>query len=98
MNRQSILLMMFGFILVCSTAFAGLNDYKAANRQTAFNNVTDYIATVGKSEEDKKEIIRDRREKRRLQRFKDENSRKKAETRKLMKAQREAIIRKENAQ
>ena len=98
MNRRSIVLMMFCLIIFCSPAFAGLNDYKPANRQTAFNNVTDYFATVGKSERDKKDILQDRREKRRLQRFKDENRRKKAKTQKLMKAQREAIMLKNNAQ
>ncbi len=84
-----------GVMLSCSPVFAAV---PSAERQTVFNNVTDYLATVGKSQQDKKEILQDRRDIRRETRLKNEARRKQAQTRKRMKAQEQAIMNKVRAQ
>ena len=78
-------------LLFSSPAFA---DSASANRQTTFNDTTDYLATVGKSPEDKKDILQERREIRRHARLKDEERRKRAATRQRIKAEQENIMRK----
>jgi hypothetical protein len=72
-------------------------DFKTANRQTFLNNSTDFFATVGKTERDKKEILQERRTIRREVRLKEEARRKRVETRKRMQQQQEAIMHKVNA-
>ncbi|GEM_PF-4133815 len=69
-------------------------DSASANRQTMFNDTTDFLATVGRQTEDKKEILQERRDIRRHARLKDEERRKRAATRKRMKEQEEIIMRK----
>lgn len=69
-------------------------DPSTADRQTVLNNVTDLLATVGKDPQDKKEILKDRRDIRREARLKSEARRKQEDTRKKMKAQEEIILRK----
>ncbi len=89
-NKRSIFsVIFFGLMLSCSPVFAGAST---AERQTVFNNVTDYLATVGKSQQDKKEILQDRRDIRRETRLKNEARRKQVQTRKRMKAQEQAIM------
>ena len=78
-------------VLMCVPAFA---DSATANRQTAFNNVTDFVATVGKSEQDKKEILQERRELRHDARLKAEERRKRAAMRQRMREQEQLIMRK----
>lgn len=69
-------------------------DTATANRQTVVNNVTDYVATVGRSGQDQKEILQERRDLRREARIKKQERKKRAEMRKRMKRQEEAIMRK----
>ena len=92
-SRCSVIFL--GMMLCCSPVFAGA---PSAERQTIFNNVTDYLATVGKSQQDKQEILQDRRDIRRETRLKNEARRKQAQTRKRMKAQEQAILNKVRAQ
>jgi hypothetical protein len=89
-----------GIILAAlvATPTAAHADFKTANRQTPLNNVTDFFATVGKSERDKKDIKQERRTIRRDVRLKEEARRKRLEARKRMKQQQDAIMRKVNAQ
>lgn len=95
-NKQSICVFIFvGLMLSSSPVFANAST---AERQTVFNNVTDYLATLGKSQQDKKEILQDRRDIRRETRLKNEARRKQTQTRKRMKAQEEAIMNKVRAQ
>lgn len=88
-------------ILLCASGevFANaFDDAKMAERQTTFNNVTDYFATVGKDASDKKEILRERRNLRRKARLENEARKKKQLTKKKMKAQKEAIMNKLQAE
>jgi hypothetical protein len=94
MTRRLLLLSLSALILSSTPAYA---DYKSANRQSALNNTTDFFATVGKSEQDKKDILRERREQRRDIRLKEEARRKRMETRKRMKRQQDAMMQKINA-
>ncbi len=94
MNKRLLLLSLAVLILSSTPAFA---DYKTANRQTALNNTADFFATVGKTEKDKKDILRERREQRRDVRLKEEARRKRTETRKRMKRQQDAMMQKINA-
>jgi hypothetical protein len=96
MKKRLVFLFVLAMFALCQPAFAVVTS--TANRQTTLNNVTDYLATVGKSEQDKKEIVKDRREIRREARLKNAARQKKAETRKRMKAQEELIMRKVRAQ
>ncbi len=66
-KKRSVFLFVFAMLALCSPAFA---DSSVANRQTVFNNVTDYLATVGKSEQDRKEIAEERHDIRRDARLK----------------------------
>ena len=62
------------FLLAASPAFAQKEKSSVSeqvNRVTMFNEVTDYFATMGKSDVQKAAIKKDRQEKRRLQRLKD---------------------------
>lgn len=96
MKKRSVFLFVLAMLVLCQPAFAVVSA--TANRQTAFNNVTDYLATLGQSEQDKKVIVKDRRETRREARIKSAARQKKAQTRKKMKAQQELIMRKVRAQ
>ena len=95
MKKRLVFLFVFVLFALCHPAFA---DSSVANRQTVFNNVTDYLAAAGKSEQDRKEIVEERQGIRREARLKSEARQKKAETRKKMKAQEELIMRKVRAQ
>jgi hypothetical protein len=94
MNRSCLWLSLIITVLFSLPAHA---DYKSANRQTFLNNTTDFFATAGKSEQDKKEIIKERHEIRRDVRLKEEARRKRVETRKRMQQQQEDMMRKINA-
>ena len=87
--------LIFGMLALCGPAFA---DSSSANNQTIFNNVTDYLATVGRSEQDKKEIVQERHDIRREARIKSEARQKRVEMRRRMKAQEKEIIRKVRTQ
>ena len=84
---------------VCSSAWAGSinNISQKASRQTTWNNVTDFFATVGKSENEKDQIKRERRETRRIARLKKETQSQNARTQKNMKKQQKIIMEKLNA-
>jgi hypothetical protein len=96
MKKGVVFLFVLAMLALCQPAFAVVSS--TANRQTTFNNVTDYLATLGKSEQDAKEIVKERRDIRREARLKSAALLKKAQTRKKMKAQEELIMRKYRAQ
>jgi hypothetical protein len=91
MNKRRFCLSLFLFFALCIPAHA---DYKSANRQTVFNDTTDFFATLGTSGRDKQEVLKERRDLRREARLQDEERRKRAETRKRMKRQQDAIMHK----
>lgn len=95
MKKRWMFFLAFGILALCRPAFA---DSSPANRQTTFNNVTDYLATVGRSEQDKKEIAKERHDIRREARLKSEARQKRVAVRKRMKAQEESIMRKVRTQ
>jgi hypothetical protein len=95
MNRRCLSLsFLIVFTLLSTPAFA---DLKSANRQTILNDTTDFLSTIGKDGQDKKEILQERREIRRDARLKAEARRKRAETRKRMQQQQDAMMQKINA-
>jgi hypothetical protein len=96
MKKRLVFLFVLAMLALCHPAFAVVSS--TANRQTTFNNVTDYLATAGKSEQDKKEIVEERRDSRREARLKSAARQKNVQTRKKMKAQEELIMRKVRAQ
>ena len=98
LNRTLLTVLILLSVRVDLSVADVFDDAKMAERQTMFNNVTDYFATVGKDASDKKEILRERRNHRRKVRLENEASRRKQLTRKKMKAQREAILRKVQAE
>ena len=69
-------------VLLSLPAFA---DSNPANRQTLFNNATDFLSTVGKPPEIKKAMIKKRRNLRRQARLKAAQDRKNAERHKYRK-------------
>ena len=92
------------FSLVClvwlislGTCHPALADQSSAGRQTIFNNVTDFFATLGKSPQDAAEIKSERKADRKEQRLREEARQKRANTRQQMQAQSGEIMRKENA-
>jgi hypothetical protein len=91
MNRLSFLLVLF---ILCAFSIPAHADYRSANRQTVLNDTTDFFATLGTSGRDKQEILKERRDLRREARLKDEERRKRAQTRKRMKQQQDAIMHK----
>ena len=95
MDKRWMTVLFFSAFLFSCPAFA---DSASANRQTAFNKTTDFLATVGKSPEDKKEILQERQEIRRHVRLKDEERRKRAAIHKRMEDQQAIIMRKIQAQ
>ena len=95
MNKKCAIVIIVGVVGFSSYAFA---DASLANRQSVLNNFTDYLATVGKSNQDKKEILEERHDIRREARLKSEARHKRAETRKRMKEQEEQIMRKVRTQ
>ncbi len=94
-KRFIILVILIACIVMSAPAFA---DPSSADRQTTFNNLTDYLAAIGKSGKDRQEILQDRRDIRRETRLKSEERRKQSATRKRMKAQEQAIMQKLQAQ
>jgi len=94
MIRRCLLLFVSILILLAPPAYA---DLKTANRQTFFNNTTDYFATIGKDGRDKKEILNERRTTRRQARLQAEARRQRVLTRKRMQAQQNTMMRKINA-
>lgn len=94
MGMRWVAVLFLCVLLFSCPAFA---DSNSANRQTTFNKTTDFLATVGKSPEDKKDILQERRDIRRSTRLKDEERRKRAATRKRMKEQQDIIMRKIHA-
>lgn len=69
-------------------------ESSVADRQTVFNQWTDYIATIGKDEQQKKEIIKDRKHLRRQARLLSESQKKKQLMKSKMKTQEALIMRK----
>jgi hypothetical protein len=94
MNKRRFWLSLF---LFCAFSIPAHADYKSANRQTVLNDTTDFFATLGTSGRDKQEILKERRDLRREARLQDEERRKRAQTRKRMKQQQDAMMRKINA-
>ena len=92
--KKRLYLMLVSMLMLSPAALA---DTTTAGRQTVFNDVTDYVATVGRDPQDKKEILKERRDIRREARLKSEARRKREETRKRMKEQQELILRKVRA-
>lgn len=88
--RWMAVLFLSAFLFSCP-AFA---DPASTKRQTVLNNTTDFLATVGKSPQDKKEILEERREIRQHVRSKDQERRKRAAIHKRMKDQEAAVMRK----
>lgn len=97
MERRQFLIV---FLLLAISVFGGsaFAGTSTADRQTVFNNITDYLACFGKDEEEKKDILKDRREMRRDVRLKNEGRRKQAQIRKRMKSQEGIIMRKLRSQ
>ena len=90
MNKSGLYIFMMMIVL----GPAVQADSSTANRQTVFNNTTDFVATLGQNPQEKKEILKDRREIRREARLKNEARRKREAMRKQMKVQEEIIMRK----
>ncbi|MFC1805000.1 hypothetical protein ACFLZ3_04150, partial [Candidatus Omnitrophota bacterium] len=69
MKRFTILLLAFSFLMICSSVFAAPKDKKGASAQgyehasenAVFNRVSDWFATVGKSEEEKAKTLEERK-------------------------------------
>ena len=91
MDKKYVVIIMLGVMTLSNPAFA---DPLLADRQSALNNVTDYLTTVGKSQQDKKEILEERHDIRRDARLKSEARHKRAQTRQRMKDQEESILHK----
>ena len=68
-----------------------------ADRQTFLNNVTDTFTTIGKSENEKKQIIKERQAVRREERLRNERRHHDIQTKKQMKQQQKIIMEKVNA-
>ena len=93
-NWKKFVVVLSVLTVFASSAWAVQSE---AERQTFFNNVTDFIATVGKSDQDAAEIQRERRAQRKAQRLRDANRRQRVQTRQRMNDQAEEIMRKERA-
>ncbi len=89
--KKIVCLSILALFIFPLTLFAGPYDSEltakqdTVNRQTPFNNLTDSLATVGKSKKEKSVIRRQRREKRRLERLQNLSSQKSQNVRKLEK-------------
>lgn len=96
MKRLSYILVLI--VLMVSFSNQVFADSSSANRQTMFNNVTDYFATLGKDPQDKKETIIERKKLRRKARLTEESRKRKASMKAKMKAQEDLIMRKVQAE
>ncbi|OGX09089.1 MAG: hypothetical protein A2Z88_08235 [Omnitrophica WOR_2 bacterium GWA2_47_8] len=95
---KKVILIIVSIFLMCSASFAlepGAN--KAANRQTLLNDVTDFFATEGKPEYEKKRIKSLRKNSRRAARMENDRTRKEALKKKQLIREQKAIMRKINA-
>ncbi len=72
-----------------------ISSQKQAQRQTAFNKLSDYLATVGKDSREKQEILQDRRQNRAETRLREVERRQKKAQRQRMQAQEDIIMEKE---
>ena len=70
---------------------------QGADRQTLFNDVTDFFATMGTSKKEARQIIYERRADRRDARLKAERRRKAAQSRKRIRNEQKAIMQKLNS-
>ena len=84
-------------LMLLGTASGFGADLKSTERQTTFNNITDFFATLGKSPRESSIIKKERRSDRKQQRLKNEIRRNQAQSRQRMQQQAEDIIRKEQA-
>jgi hypothetical protein len=92
--KRSYFLSVLICIILAVPAYA---DVKTANRVTPLNKTTDFFATLGKSDNDSREILKERRDNRRIIRLKEEARRRNVETRKRMQDQQDDMMRKINA-
>jgi len=90
MKRMTIVPIMLCFLLIGNPtlSYAG----KDPNRQTVFNSLGDWFATVGKSKGEKIQIKMDRKAARRYQRMEKQRQKKMSQTHKKMKKQNQAIM------
>ncbi|MFA5088748.1 MAG: hypothetical protein WC552_06925 [Candidatus Omnitrophota bacterium] len=92
-----VVILVFFSILSLPGPSLGQQAAVEVNRQTVFNDITDFIATVGESAEEAKEIKAERRAERREKRQRAKNRRKKKEMKRRMKEQQRIIMEKINA-
>lgn len=93
--RFSIFLLIFA-LAAASPVEAQKGDpslTEQVRRQTFFNNVTDTVATFGRSKAEKNRIIRQRKEARRIDRLKKIHTRRKAQHQKKQKERQKEIQR-----
>jgi hypothetical protein len=83
------------FVLLSTAPVWAQNN--VADRQTVFNDVTDWIATAGKPKAQKQRIVTQRRKSRREARLLKLRDKKSAQTQKTMQQQENNIMRKERA-
>ena len=99
--RQYTRNLVFVFVaLVASVVMAEdhvLHAPDPADRQTLFNTVTDFVATIGKAPEEAREIRQERRLERRESRLREERRRQRARMRNQIAQQQQIIMEKINA-
>ena len=70
MKKSRVIIFILGVLILTANALASPNETnRVADRQTFFNDISDYFATIGKTENEKKEIIFKRRDERRKKRL-----------------------------
>lgn len=94
LKKYSIVFAITATLLLSSSSFSWALE---ANQQTWFNSITDSLATVGKTQQDKKDILRLRQDSRRQYRQQKDTLRKRSKTRKTIKKQQAEVMRKYNS-
>ena len=96
-NQKIAIIGLSAWFVLFAAPFAranGIQDSAIADRQTLINDTTDFLATVGKSDAEKKSIIRKRRQLRRSIRLEEIRKKRDAKTKKRMKQQQKIIMEK----